>query len=633
MKKRIAIMLLAVLMAVTMFSGIAAAAPIDARTLATINKPGVVLVQTTWTADVTWYEFAFDSSLEDDLAYEVTRMIENGEIGSSDEEIYQAMVWLMINYLEYYAFSTGNVESENTSTAAVGTGFIVTPDGCMVTNAHVVHTDEEGLYESFAMSLLEQNAVDSADAFMEEMRRAGYQMTQEEWDGIATAWFSLLSQSMEIDNLQTSYQCFIGNVAPGSDVSAKGERLELLKIGEPIPGKDIAIMKLEGKNLPTVTLGDDSTLKTGDSVYAMGYPAVATLSEALNVAQAIQEPTLTQGIISAKKEMSDGWSILQTDADIHGGNSGGPLFNEAGEVVGINTFGMADEDGSISGMNFAIPINIAKQFLHEINVTPAESEFTADFKNALNLYNSGDYNTAIEQLRSINDTNPGFPVVQELLAEAREAADANPTASTEDPLQTENTSDETDAAPGAVVNPEDDNKILGLPALAVYIGGAILALILIGLLVLLLTRKNRKSAVSAYNQQGPPGQQYPGPQPTGSQYQTNYAATQSGAPNQHNAQVQQPYNITVQPGIGSAPVQPDMAYQPPVQTQQPDMTYQAPVQAQQPYEAQAQTDMSYQSDTKEQHAEGTVNSNKFCYQCGSKLNPDSKFCNQCGASV
>jgi serine protease Do len=261
MKKRIGILLLAILIVLAMLPKTALAAPIDTRTLATVNKPGVVLVQTTWTADVTWYEFSFDSSMEDDLIYEVERMIESGEIGTSEQEIYQAMVWLMINYIEYYAFSTGNSQSERMSTAAVGTGFIVTPDGYMVTNAHVVNTDEEELNMSFAMTSLEQYAAEAADSFMEEMRRSGYQMTQEEWDGIATAWYRLLSQSMEINNLQTTYQCYIGNVTPGSDVSAKGEGLDLRKIGEPIPGKDVAILKLDGRNLPTVTLGDDSKIK------------------------------------------------------------------------------------------------------------------------------------------------------------------------------------------------------------------------------------------------------------------------------------------------------------------------------------------------------------------------------------
>lgn len=485
MKKGIVAFLLVVLLMTTALPIAAAAEDMDTRTLAMVNKPGVVLVQTIWTADVTWYEFAFIDSFEEDLITEVERMIDAGEIAETDQAIYQAMVYLMANNMEYYAFSTGNAMVEQMSTAAVGTGFIVTPDGYMVTNAHVVNTDEEELYVSFAMTSLESYATQAADDFAADMRRFGYEMSQEEWDSIASAIYRILAQSMSIDNLQTSYQCFIGNVTPGSDVSAKGEGLDLRKMGEPIPGKDVAILKMEGSNLPTVALGDDIKLKTGDRVYAMGYPAVATLSETLNVAQAIQEPTLTQGIISARKEMAGGWSILQTDAAIHGGNSGGPLFNESGEVVGINTFGMIDASsgGQVAGMNFAVPISIAKQFLNEINVTPSESGFTANFRDALGAYNSGDYNTALELLRGINETNPGFPVVQELLAEARQEADANPQPDTTEAVSTIDQTGVEERAPG-------------MPAIAIYIGGAVLLAVIV-ILIILLTRKKKPAMAAA----------------------------------------------------------------------------------------------------------------------------------------
>ncbi len=492
MRKRIAATLLTIALVFTALPAPALAEVMDTRTLATVNKPGVVLVQTVWTADVTWYEFSFDSDMEEDLINEVSRMIEEGEIGSSDGEIYQAMIALMIQNMYYYAFSTGDAQVEQMSTAAVGTGFIVTPDGYLVTNAHVVNTDEEDLTLQFAMSSLEQYAVEAANLFEDEMQRSGYQMSQDEWDGLATAYYYLLAQSMEVDNLKTSYQCFIGNVAPGSDVSARGEGLDLRKIGEPIPGKDVAILKMDGKNLPTVTLGDDSKLKTGDRVYAMGYPAVATLSDTLNVAQAIQEPTLTQGIISARKEMAGGWNILQTDAAIHGGNSGGPLFNEAGEVIGINTFGMLDQysGAQVAGMNFAVPISIAKQFLHEINVTPAESAFTSKFKEALNAFNNGDYNAALELLRGINETNPGFPVVQELLAEAREAADANP-----QPLQTAGL-----AVADAPVNTQREGGSLGLPILAVVLIVVLFLALVVAVILLLAKKKGKTAPPPAYQQ-------------------------------------------------------------------------------------------------------------------------------------
>ncbi|HZJ90586.1 MAG TPA: trypsin-like peptidase domain-containing protein, partial [Oscillospiraceae bacterium] len=317
---------------------------------------------------------------------------------------------------------------------------------------------------------------------------------------------SLFAQTMDVNNLRTSYQAFIGNVTPGSDVSAKGKRAEIRRIGASIPGKDIAILKMDATNLPTVTLGDDTDIRTGDQVYAMGYPASATLSDALNIMQAIQEPTLTQGIISARKEMMNGWTIFQTDVDIHGGNSGGPLFNSAGEVIGVNTFGMIDDAGFVAGMNFAIPISVAKEFLNEINVTPTESKFTSDFKRAHAMVESGDYLGAVELLRSINDVNPGFPVVQELLASARQLADANPTTAGQKDDERETT------APLVTEPGKDENKILGMKPTTFYIALAAVIIVIALLVVLILVRKKRSSAKKA-QAQGHAPQYYPPQQP------------------------------------------------------------------------------------------------------------------------
>ncbi|MDD2364494.1 MAG: hypothetical protein PHZ16_06880, partial [Eubacteriales bacterium] len=141
----------------------------------------------------------------------------------------------------------------------------------------------------------------------------------------------------------------------------------------------------------------------------------------------------------------------------------------------MNTFGMVDEDGSVSGMNFAIPVSVAKEFLNEINVTPGESKFTTDFKRALNLYEGGDYAAAIELLRNINDTSPGFPVVQELLADAREAYDANPIASTV-PAEVDPEPSTEPVVPGVT---DEDNRILGIPSTTFYVGLGALILIIV----------------------------------------------------------------------------------------------------------------------------------------------------------
>lgn len=473
--------------------------PLDTRTLAMINKPGVVLVQTTWTADITFYEFDFIDGFEEDLTYAIAALVEEGSIANTTEAMYSAMVQLMIESMGSYIFYTGNSSKEQVQSYAVGTGFIVTPDGYLVTNAHVIETDEESLYMDFAISTLSDYAVEGTNSFVEEMRREGYQMSQEEIDGMMNAFYNLLAYSIEVNNLQTTYHCYMGNIIPGSDTGTKVLGLDVCKKGEPIPGKDIAILKLDKTNLPTVTLGDDTSLRVGDKVYAMGYPAAATLDATLNIEQAIQEPTLTSGIISAKKEMAGGWSVLQTDAAIHGGNSGGPLFNEAGEVIGINTFIMRDQEsgGQVAGMNFAIPINIANQFLNEINVTPQESDFTTQYKKALSLYNKKDYHSALEILRGLNETNPGYPVISDLLAETRKLADQNPQVSHDD-NQIENksensnsVSEEAKSVSSTRIKNKKDNPISRIPLAVILIIGGIF-LIVITLIIILLSSKKKK---------------------------------------------------------------------------------------------------------------------------------------------
>ncbi|MBI5600627.1 MAG: Do family serine endopeptidase [Gemmatimonadetes bacterium] len=128
------------------------------------------------------------------------------------------------------------------------------------------------------------------------------------------------------------------------------------------PQTDVAVLKIDASGLPTVGLGDDTKLRIGEWVVAIGNPL------GLNF-------TVTAGIISAKgrgNELSglnrDTYAItdfIQTDAAINPGNSGGPLMNTRGEVIGINS-AIASQTGFYSGYGFAIPITLAKTVMDDI---------------------------------------------------------------------------------------------------------------------------------------------------------------------------------------------------------------------------------------------------------------------------
>jgi len=123
---------------------------------------------------------------------------------------------------------------------------------------------------------------------------------------------------------------------------------------------DIAIIKIANDNHPVVLLGDSGTVKAGQTVSAIGTPYDEYLAG-----------TLTQGVISATDRKIFGNTVFQIDAAINKGNSGGPLIDERGNVIGVNTFGLGvakqSSQGTIGsgveGINFAIKINEVKPLL------------------------------------------------------------------------------------------------------------------------------------------------------------------------------------------------------------------------------------------------------------------------------
>ncbi|HEX8503491.1 MAG TPA: DegQ family serine endoprotease [Pyrinomonadaceae bacterium] len=123
------------------------------------------------------------------------------------------------------------------------------------------------------------------------------------------------------------------------------------------PPSDLAVLKVEAKDLPVLTLGDSDRVRVGDVVLAVGNP--------LGVGQ-----TVTAGIISAKGRrtgLSDGSfeDFLQTDAPINQGNSGGALVNTSGELVGINSQIFSPTGGNI-GIGFAIPSNMTRSVTEQL---------------------------------------------------------------------------------------------------------------------------------------------------------------------------------------------------------------------------------------------------------------------------
>jgi serine protease Do len=109
---------------------------------------------------------------------------------------------------------------------------------------------------------------------------------------------------------------------------------------------DVAVVKIDSKNLPTITLGGSSKVRVGEWVIAIGSPFGL-------------ENTVTAGIVSAiARDTGDYLPLIQTDVAVNPGNSGGPLINMRGEVIGINSQ-IYSRSGGYMGISFAVPIDEA----------------------------------------------------------------------------------------------------------------------------------------------------------------------------------------------------------------------------------------------------------------------------------
>lgn len=122
---------------------------------------------------------------------------------------------------------------------------------------------------------------------------------------------------------------------------------------------DLAVLKVNGRDLPAAQFGVSDDLQVGDPAYAIGNPLGVELRN-----------TLTSGIISAINRDVDvdgvTMTLIQTTAALNSGNSGGPLINQYGQVIGVNTIKMMSEYDTIEGLGFAIPSSLALRWVNEL---------------------------------------------------------------------------------------------------------------------------------------------------------------------------------------------------------------------------------------------------------------------------
>ncbi|MDD5148620.1 MAG: trypsin-like peptidase domain-containing protein [Candidatus ainarchaeum sp.] len=311
------------------------------------------------------------------------------------------------------------------SNGAGGTGMIVSSDGYIVTNSHVVlqGTDPEQMLVESVFSQFQDELWQEASQY--------YQLSDADKQAVVDIllgkFVDYFYENGQISNVNVNYYVINGVSQPGEDLKAKSLPATVKKMGtvtekiggQETWGKDIAILKVEKTGLPAVTLGDSENVQVGESVFVMGFPGIGGAESFFNPESAL-EATITRGVISAKRAQPNGLVIFQTDAAINHGNSGGPVYNDEGKVIGIATF-ISGARENVQDVGFLLPINIAEEFMNEINIENKKSLINDKYKAGLEAFWRKDCYNAINEMKTVLTLYPGHPYAQDYITECERA--------------------------------------------------------------------------------------------------------------------------------------------------------------------------------------------------------------------
>ncbi len=381
------------------------------------NKPGTVMIQATFKGTVSVIQPVTDDAALTTLAQQIKQQLTDE--GKFTRDLYwNTYIMAFCKSISQYMMKGTERKSKELNTVMIGSGFIITPDGYVVTNCHVVDENDEATRQGFVKQAFQQILKYDADGWEKTM---GRKLSDEERKALTDANTWYYSQTMEAGNITKEFNVLFGITGDKGKIIPSVIPADLVIKGKAIPGKDVAILKLKTKHIyPTIRIGDDKTMRVGDQVYVLGYPVVATYHPLISK-ESVSEATLTRGIVSAKKNMNDGWEVLQIDAAITHGNSGGPVMNDKAEVIGLATFVSPDMElnQEIQGMNFLIPSTIVDEFLDKAKIQPKMSDISLVYEAAMDLFDKARYKKALGKFNEVKNMNASFPFIDKDIADAQ----------------------------------------------------------------------------------------------------------------------------------------------------------------------------------------------------------------------
>lgn len=293
-----------------------------------------------------------------------------------------------------------------------GTGFLVSPRGWVVTNAHVVFVAQDPPRRWLRSHLVEK-------AFRAECLPAALAsrgLAPGDRPDVEDRLVREAVARTPVDRvvLEPGVSVVLQN---GVRLAARIAKYNPPLAGEAMSGRDLALLRVEAADMPTLPLGDSGGLTIGDRLSVIGFPGVVMSHELLNASAKVQA-SVTHGAVSGFRQDRANQPVIQTDAAAEAGTSGGPVVDAAGLVIGVMTAVTQGEGGTVQGFNFIIPVAAVRDFLGGTTVALDEpSRFNVAWNAGLHAFFAGHYSRAAPAFAEANRLLPEMPDVQRMTAE------------------------------------------------------------------------------------------------------------------------------------------------------------------------------------------------------------------------
>jgi serine protease Do len=255
-----------------------------------------------------------------------------------------------------------------------GSGFFVNPNGYIVTNAHVTKPED-------CQQIFQEDLATKLEADGQTLKNVEAELK----------WIE--SKPIQLVYLPNQEQLPFEIINSGA---IAGE------------GKDVSIIKVNVINAATLKLAESNQVKLLDSVTVVGYPGLVETFSVFDE-NSFYESSFTRGQVSAKKNLKDGTPILQITAPVPNGNSGGPVLNDNGEVIGLVTFGPNDD------FTFIFTSNTIQEFLDSANINNQQGLVNQTYREGLQLYDQGKYSQALRKFELVKRLFPQHSEVENYL--------------------------------------------------------------------------------------------------------------------------------------------------------------------------------------------------------------------------